>query len=446
MPRNKTNTATKLPLISQRSITYPQEKFTSLAHLLNEEYLIECYKELKKKKAPGIDGKMVESYREKEIKQEITKTVEKMKAKRYNPKPVRRVYIAKGNGKQRPLGIPTVIDKIIQQGIKKILEAIYEPHFMEFSYGFRPNRGCHQAVKAVYKMIMDTKIKKVNWIIDVDIKEFFDNVNHHWMIESLNERIRDRNFRNIIIKFLKAGIMEEGKYYKTEQGTPQGGIMSPVLANIYLHYVLDLWFTKADKKRLRGYAEIVRYADDFVIGTQHKEEVEKILEDLKERFKKFNLEIAEEKTKIIEFGRFAQENRERRGERKPETFDFLGFTFYCSRSTRNKFIVKTKTSRKKMRLKTIELNQYLKKIRNIQKPKEIWKTLNSKLTGHYNYYGISGNFNSIKTYYNQAIKITYKWMNRRSQKKSFNWQKFNAYLEKYPLRKPTLVFNMYNIW
>ena len=443
MYNKTTNTATKLGFITKRSKTNTQEKFTALAHLLNTEYLMECYKELKKRKAPGIDGKYVESYTEKEIKQEIEETITKMKAKKYKPKPVRRVYIAKANGKQRPLGIPSVIDKVVQQGIKKIVEAIYEPHFMEFSYGFRPNRGCHQALKAVYKMVMT---KPVNWIIDVDIKGFFDNVDHKWLIECLNQKIADPNFRSIIIKFLKAGVMEEGKYIKSEQGTPQGGILSPVLANIYLHYVLDLWFEKVEKKQIGGYTELIRYADDFVIGAQTKQEAEKILEDVRERMQKFGLELSEEKTKIIEFGRYADENSKRRGNSKPDTFDFLGFTHYCSKSSRGNFLMRVITSRKKMNIKLIETNQWLKAIRSKVKIKDIWGTLSAKLRGHYNYYGISSNSKSIQNYYYRTVLMTFKWMNRRSQKKSFNWEKFNKYLKRYPLPQPALVYNMYDIW
>lgn len=230
--------ATKIASITKRSKEKPQEKITSLAYLLNAEYLNECYLELKRGKAPGIDDKKIENYSKEEIEQEITNTVTDMKAKKYKPKPVKRVWIEKLNGKLRPLGIPTIIDKVVQQGIKKLLEAIYEPHFMKFSYGFRPNHNCHQALKAVYLMVMT---KPINWIIDIDIKGFFDNVEHGWMRKFLEHRIADPNFNSLISKFLKAGIIEEGKYSKTDKGTPQGGILSPVLANIYLHYVLDLW-------------------------------------------------------------------------------------------------------------------------------------------------------------------------------------------------------------
>lgn len=303
------NTETKLVLITNRSRKHPKEKFISLAHLLNSEYLYNCWKELKNGKAPGIDGKTKESNSPEEIKIEIIKTVAKMKAKRYRPKPVKRVYIESPKGKIRPLGLPVLMDKIIQQGMKKILEAIFEPEFLKLSYGFRSNRKCHQALKELYKMTMT---KPLNWIIDVDIKGFFDNVDHYWLMTCIQQKIKDPVFNRLIIRFLKAGVMEEGKWYQIERGTPQGGIISPVLANIYLHYILDLWFEKVEKSRLTGYAKLIRYADDFIIGTQTKSKAQQILKDLKERLSRFGLEISKEKTRIIKFGRYAKENAQKR--------------------------------------------------------------------------------------------------------------------------------------
>lgn len=440
---NKNSIATKLVLIAKRSKCNPQEKFTSLKHLLNEEYLGNCYKELKRGKAAGIDGIRKEDYTDKDIDNAIKDVIAKMKAKRYYPKPARRVFIKKANGKQRPLGIPTVIDKVVQLAIKKILEAIYEPHFLDSSYGFRPNRNCHQALKEVHKMVMT---KPINWIIDVDIKGFFDNVDHHWMIECLNQKISDPNFKSLIIKFLKAGVIEEGKYGKTDKGTPQGGILSPLLANIYLHYVLDLWFENIEKKKIKGYTQIVRYADDFIIGAQTKEEAYQILKDLKERLKKFKLEVSIEKTGIKEFGKYAEQNSKNRGKRKADTFDFLGFTHYCSKSRKGHFLMKVITSKKRQSRALKEMNMWLKKSRNKMKAKEIWKRLASKMRGHFNYYGVSSNSRSVNSFNCQTRKLVFKWMNRRSQKKSFNWETFNQYTKLYPLPKPSLVFNMYDIW
>jgi len=439
----RNNTATKLTLITKRSISNPKEKFTALAHLLNVDYLVICYKELKTGKAAGIDGKTLESYDDQTIKEQIEKTVEKMKAKRYRPKPVKRVYIQKQNNKQRPLGIPSVIDKIIQLGMKKIAQAIFEPHFLNLSYGFRPNRNPHQALKAAYKMIMT---KPINWIIDIDIKQFFDNVDHRWLMKCIKQKINDPVFNRLIVRFLKAGVMEQGKYYQTDKGTPQGSILSPLLANIYLHYILDLWFTKEETKQINGYTEMIRYADDFIIGAQTKPEAEQVLKHIKTRLQKFGLKVSDEKTRIIEFGRYAAQNSKNRGKRKPDTFNFLGFTHYCSKSRQGNFLLKVKTEHKRQKQKLQQMNQWLKSVRNLIKAKQIWQVLASKLRGHYNYYGISSNSRSINNYYYGAIQLLFKWINRRSQKQSFNWKEFSQYLNKYPLPKPALVYSMYDVW
>ena len=258
--------STKLASITQRAKGNPKCKFTSLTHILTEDFLMECYMELKRDKAPGIDGVEVLEYGEK-LKENLKDLVGRMKAKRYRVKPVKRAYIPKPDGTKRPLGIPTVEGKIVQRGIKKILEAIYEADFVESSYGFRPKRSCHDAIDAVDVAIMT---KPINSIVEVDIRKFFDTVDHKWMMECLKQRIADPNFLRLTGRFLKAGVMEEGKYIEVDKGTPQGGVVSPVLANIYLHYVLDLWFEKVIKKQTRGYTRLIRYADDFVVCYQRE--------------------------------------------------------------------------------------------------------------------------------------------------------------------------------
>jgi group II intron reverse transcriptase/maturase len=304
-------------------------------------------------------------------------------------------------------------------------------------------RDAHQCLKEINHMIMG---KKVNWIIDADIKGFFDHVDHHWMMECLFQRISDPNFKSLIFKFLKAGVMEEeGQVKDTPRGTPQGGIISPILANIYLHYVLDLWF-KVYRKKLKGYTQLVRYADDFIIGVQYPWEAKQILRDLEARLQKFGLELSEEKTSIKEFGRFATENRKRRRERKPETFNFLGFTHYCTRTRDGRFIVRIKTSRKKMSRSLVGMNRWLKSVRNLMPIQDIWKLLALKLQGHYNYYGVSGNFDGINRFYQKTVFLAFKWMNRRSQKKSWNWEGYRKYLTSYPLPRPKLTYAIYNTW
>ena len=288
--------------------------------------------------------------------------------------------------------------------------------------------------------------KKLNWIIEADIEGFFDHIDHKWMMLCLSERIKDPNFKKLIKKFLRAGVMTDGQYFSTKEGTPQGGNLSPILANIYLHYVLDLWFEKRVKQQVKGYTELVRYADDFVIGVQHREEAEKIRRDLDARFRKFGLSLSKTKTKVIEFGRFAKENQWRKGKIKPETFDFLGFTHYCTTTRDGRFMVKVKTSRKRMIRATSAMSSWLKTIRNKVDTKEIWKTLALKLTGHYQYYGISGNIEGIKWYYHKTMQITLKWMNRRSRKKSWNFEEFRKYLTENPLPIPKLQYAIYNTW
>ena len=438
-------TATKLILIAEKAKEDKGFKFTSLIHhVSNLEHLLACFQDLKRGKAPGIDGRTAESYTPEEIKETLAQTVASMKVNKYRPQPVRRVYISKENStKQRPLGLPTIVDKTVQLASKNILESIYEADFLDCSYGYRPKRDAHQALLAVNHLIMQ---KKVNWIIDADIKGLFDHLDHYRMMDCLSVRIKDPNFKSLIWKFMKSGIFQEGAYYPTEEGTPQGGIISPILANIYLHYVLDLWFEKAARKRLNGETQLIRYADDFIIGLQYQDQVQKLLEMLKERLAKFGLALSEEKTRIIEFGRFARENHQKRGQGKPPVFGFLGLTHYCSTTRDGRFKLGIKTSKKRMNRSLKTIHQWLKTTRNLFKLPEIWSTLASKLQGHYNYYGVSGNFECINYFYYQTKRYAYKWLNQRSQKKSFNWSEFERYLERFPLPKPKLMFQIYNTW
>ena len=436
------NTKNKLTLIAKKAEAELRLKFTSQIHLLNEEYLYECFKQLKRGKAPGIDGRTAESYSKDEIKSAISQLVKDMKTQKYRPKSVRRVYIPKANGKQRPLGIPTVVDRVLQRAVANILEPLYEPLFRDCSYGFRSNRSAHDALKAVNHMVMG---QKVNWIIDADIKDFFGNVNHDWLMKCLKQRINEPNLLKLIKLFLKAGVMDKGINEQTTKGTPQGGIVSPILANIYLHYVLDLWFELKEVPKQKGYAELVRYADDFVIGAQHKAEAYAMLEDIRQRLIEFGLELAEDKTHILEFGRFAEHNLKNRGQGKPETFDFLGFTHHCSTTRDGRFVLKVKTSRKKYSAAIAKLKLWLM-LNRILPIKLIWKALALKLQGHYNYYGLSGNFDAIKQYYYHTRRLVFKWLNRRSQKKSWNWEQFQIYWDKHQLPKPELKYAIYNTW
>ena len=419
---------TKLNLISEFVKRDEKRRLDSLAHLLSEENLSQCFGMLKKGKAAGIDGMSVEEYNQ-NLNVNLKDLVTRMKSQSYHPQPVRRTYIAKANGKLRPLGIPAVEDKIVQNGIARVLEAIYEVDFLDFSYGFRPHRSCHQALKRLDQVIMT---QPMNHIIDADIKGFFDHVNHEWLMKFLGVRINDPNFLRLIKRFLKNGYMEEGKLFSTEEGTPQGGVVSPILANVYLHYALDLWMEKVVKPECRGAVEIVRYADDFVICVQYKDEAIKILAALKERLAKFNLELAEDKTRLIEFGKFAKQNAKTKDQRAA-TFNFLGFTHFIDKTRKGGFKLGRTTDRKKIRTKLKEMNEWLKASRNMFAITEIWKILRAKLRGHFQYYGVSGNFRAVHKFENQTKCMVLKWLNRRSQKKSFNWESFSAYLERHPL-------------
>lgn len=435
------STKAKLSLITKKAAEDPGLKFTSLIHLLNDEqYLYDCFQELERGKAAGIDKRTKESYIEAEIRQAITSIVQQLKTRKYRPQPVRRVFIPKSNGKLRPLGIPTVIDKVVQLAIAKILEPVFEPLFLNASYGYRPNRNAHETLEAVNDMLMG---QKVNWVIDADIQAFFDNVNHDWTMECLKQRISDPNFLMLVKRMLKAGMMTEGKCETTDQGAPQGGIISPILANIYLHYVLDLWFEKKIKPTLKGYTGMVRYADDFVIGCQYEWEAKLIVQAIKERFAKFGLTLSEDKTRVIEFGRFARERRQERDKGKPETFTFLGFTHYCSQTRKGTFGVRHKTSSKKYRESVRRLKEWMRSMKNMRSLPELWDTLSLKLKGHYQYYGITGNLRRLRSFSLQAELLAFKWLNRRSQRRSWNWEQFRRYRDRYPLPEPKIMYALH---
>jgi group II intron reverse transcriptase/maturase len=434
------STWTKLALIAKRARQEPQCQFTSLAHLLDEQFLAACYRRLGRDRASGVDGVTWKDYGE-HLDENLRDLVARMKEKRYKPLPAKRVYIPKDEHSQRPLGLPALEDKIVQKGIAEILAAIYEADFLDCSYGFRPGRGCHQAINAVDKTIMR---QPINHVIDADIKAYFDSVSHSGVMKCLQVRIKDPSFLLLVQRFLKAGYFEAGEIVATEQGTPQGGNLSPMLSNIFLHYVLDLWFEKRIKQQVRGICFLVRYADDFVCMVQYQDDAPRILEALRERFTQFDLVLHPEKTRVISFGRYERQNAQRQ-KRRPNTFDFLGFTHYCDRSRKGTFMVGHQTSRKKFRKKCGELNDWLKAVRNCCQAKEWWSVLKAKLTGHYQYYGISGNMRSLSRFYWLAVRLAMKWLNRRSQKHSFSWESFRAYLKHYPLPTPRIVHKLYTL-
>jgi group II intron reverse transcriptase/maturase len=429
----------KLNQIARRAKQDKQLKFTSLVHHVNEANLAECYRELKTNKACGIDGETVDAYGE-NLKERLVQLVKTMKTKQYRPKPVKRVYIPKaGKNEKRGLGIPSVEDKLVQIMLKKILEQIYEAEFLDVSYGFRPMLSCHDAVKALDKVVMT---KPINYIVEVDIKGFFDNVNHYWLQRCLEEKITDQNLLWLVRKFLKAGVVEDGKQLATNLGTPQGGVISPLLANIYLHYVLDLWFKKQIGPQAKGHMELIRYCDDFVVCCESEKDAKNFLELLHTRLKKFGLQVSEDKTKILKFGQQVWKQSQRSKE-KVETFNFLGFTHYCGKSRQGYFVMGHKTSKENLCQKLKEIKEWIKKIRNKLPLKEWWPVLKSKLTGHYNYFGISGNYRCLQQFYSKVFSTVFKWINRRSQKKSMNFEQYLDYLQWNPLPTPRICYAMY---
>lgn len=416
-------------------------KVQNLASYINVDTLRAIHKTMDRRKASGIDKATKDEY-EQNLEGNLENLVKRMKNGSYWPKPSRRVYIPKETkGKMRPLGISCYEDKLVENAIAQILGQIYEPKFYKESFGFRPNRNCHQAVREIIEMV---QYRKTNYVVEADIKGFFDNVDHDWLMKMLTHDIADRRFLEIVEKFLKAGVMEQGKYLDGEKGTPQGNGASPILANIYLHYVLDNWFDVIVKRQCQGECYLIRYADDFVCCFQNQREAEVFKQRLEERFGKYGLELAEEKTKILEFGRFARENRKRRGEGKPETFDFLGFTFYCGMDTKKQFFrCRVKTSRKKFRSKVKAMKEWIKRYRNA--PLEwIFKTVNAKLRGHYQYYGVTDNTKEVKGYLQCTKWLLYKWLNRRSEKRSYTIETFyNGLLRTFPLLEPNIKVSLF---
>ena len=403
-------------------------KVENLIHLVNKERLKEQHRKQQKKKASGVDKVTKEKY-DKNLDENIDNLIERMKKFSYKPLPVRRTYIPKANGKLRPLGIPAYEDKLVQGIMADILNEIYECKFLDNSYGFRPNRSCHQAIKEINQRIM---INKVNYILDCDIKGFFDNVDHKWLMKFLEHDIKDKTILRYINRFLISGYMEDMKYYETDKGTPQGGLISPILANVYLHYVLDLFFEKYIKPRLKGEAYLVRYADDFLIMFQYEEEAKQVYKILITRLAKFGLEMEQEKTRIVPFGRF-------KGTK--ETFDFLGFMHFNGTTRTGKYTVGHKMSKKKRKIKNQAITKWIKEHRACNFIETIMM-LNKKLIGLYVYYGINGMLDELYKIYYHTIYALRSSTFRRSQRR-LSTATFNKILARVPIVKPKIY---QNIW
>jgi len=400
--------------------------FTSLYHHVTDiDNLRDCYHELAGKKAAGIDGVSKEAYGGK-LDDNLQSLSERMKRMGYRPKPKRRTYIPKpGSKKGRPLGISSFEDKIVELATKKVLEPLFEPLFEACSYGYRLGRCPHQCLDALGRTIQQ---RRVNHIVEADIRGFFDNVNHEWLIKFLEQRVGDKRVIRLIIRMLKAGIMEGGLTTATDYGTPQGSIISPLLSNIYLHYVLDLWFERRVKRRCKGESYLFRFADDFLVCFQYETDAENFRSNLEDRLEGFSLELAEEKTRSFEFGRHAQGNARKKGN-KPKDFDFLGFTFYCGKTRHGAFKVKRKTSRKKLQQSLNRFKEWLRQMRGLLTTGELMKQAKARITGHLNYFAITDNTEMCAAYMHWVKRILFKWLNRRSQRKSYNWAGFNMMLK-----------------
>lgn len=413
-------------------------RFTTLLHhIYDQNTLREAYFGLKRDAAPGVDGEMWRRYGE-ELESNLRGLSERLKCGAYRAKPVRRTFIPKSDGRRRPLGVPALEDKIVQRATARVLNAIYEVDFLGFSYGFRPGRNQHKALDALYTGILT---RKVNWVLDADISGFFDAIDRSWLVKFIEHRIADQRVVRLIQKWLNAGVLEDGKRTRSEKGTAQGGSISPLLANVYLHYVFDLWVRQWRKKQARGDVIVVRWADDFIVGFQHREEAERFLSELRQRFAKFGLELHADKTRLIEFGSFAAENRNRRGQGKPETFDFLGFTHICAKKRSNgRFTVLRQTMRKRLQAKLNALKYELRQRLHDPVP-VVGKWLRSVLVGHMRYYGVPMNGNALTLFRYRLVWLWYRALGRRSQKSRTTWERMRRLATRW--LPPVRIFHPY---
>jgi group II intron reverse transcriptase/maturase len=425
--------STKLIRISELAKKDKEVKFFSIAHFLTQDALYEAFESLRKDAGVGVDGVTYAEY-EVHAWDNIRKLHDRLKSGQYRAQPLRRIYIPKEDGRQRPISIPSLEDKIVQKAAVDLLNAIYEQDFLECSYGFRPGRGAQNALDGVGRVICT---RPISTVLEADITGYFDAIVRGLLVELIKKRVIDERILRLIGKWINVGVIEEGKLLVSETGTGQGQVISPLLANIYLHYVLDEWFEKEVKPRLKGEAYEIRYCDDFILCFQFQEDAERVMEVLTKRFAKYGLTLHPVKTRLIEFGRQALAKSEKSGGPKPGTFDFLGFTHICKRSQKGKFTVHVRTMRKRLRRSLLRVTAWCQEHRH-DPVEEQQQALNRKLQGHYQYFGRPTNYRSLWEFYRSVRRIWKKWLNRRTRGYTLNWDAFGHLLERHPLHRPRI--------
>ncbi|WP_026100779.1 group II intron reverse transcriptase/maturase [Synechococcus sp. PCC 7336] len=431
---------TAVERISSRACNHPEEPFTALMHHFTVDNLRACFESLDARKATGVDGVTKQMY-EQNLEGNLQQLHRKLCQMSYRPQSVRRVEIPKEDGTMRPLGISCFEDKIVQEMTRGILEGIYEPTFLDTSYGFRPGRSCHDALRQLNQEFMR---QPVNWIVDLDLAQFFDTMPHREILAILSERIQDRRFLRLIARMLKAGVQTPGGVVYDDLGSPQGSIVSPVIANVFLDYVLDRWIASVVTQHCRGYCQSIRYADDAVVVFEREDDARRFMRALPKRLGKYGLRLNQKKTRLLAFGKQAAWRAIKGGPKVP-TFDFLGFTHYWGRSRTGKARVKRKTSKKRLRRALVDLKIWLRQERSARKLPQLWQIMASKMRGHFSYFGVSDNTIALRRFEWQAHRLLFKWLNRRSQRRSFTWEGFLRYMERFPLPRPGRLVSLYPV-
>ncbi len=438
MHRNSETVYTKQKRIAELARQSPELGFTSLAYFMDIDWLFEAYRKTRKNGAVGVDGVTAAEY-EQDLEGNLQRLLDRAKSGSYRAPPVRRVYIPKGTSttEVRPIGIPTLEDKILQRAVVMLLEPIYEHDFLDCSYGFRPRRSAHQALESLRKQTMNIE---GGWILEVDIRKFFDHLSHEHMRAFLQRRVRDGVLKKLIHKWLKAGVMEDGSVSYPDSGSPQGGVISPILSNVFLHYVLDIWFEEEVKPRLAGHAFLIRFADDFAIGFRCERDARRVMDVLPKRFEKFGLTIHPEKTRLICFESPSKKMRdeEAKSSNEPGTFDLLGFTHYWGKSRRRTWVIKRKTASSRFGRAVQSIAHWCRNNRHRPVSEQHMK-LRQKLHGHYAYYGISGNYAALARFKHEVQRRWHQWLNRRNRQRELLWDQFNALLRRFPLPNPRIV-------